>query len=182
MVQHRCKAIALPEEREAACPASPACPCIPRIPRIPDGPQHVLRGAYVKRSRTGQRSSRTTAHVDSTHTDSGKNQTVRRRFELRSRVAFMDEQPNRASRIQLAVATIQHRSTLVVKRCELGTQISLLSPAYFVSQEEKRQDEGRNREVGEGESLAGGEGGRAHGLGSEGGELQGNAEDGSRRG
>ena len=64
-----------------------------------------------------------------------KDQTVSRRFEPSSRTALIGEQPNPWDLLQPQDAMSRHRGAKPLRRCELLAAISLLSPAYLLSDE-----------------------------------------------
>src|SRR5688500_11422738 len=64
-----------------------------------------------------------------------RDQTVSRRFEPSSRTALIGEQPNPWDRLQPQDAMSRHRGAKPPRRCELLGEISLLSPAYLLSDE-----------------------------------------------
>jgi hypothetical protein len=64
-----------------------------------------------------------------------RDQTVSRRFEPNSRTALMGEQPNPWDLLQPQDAMSRHRGAKPPRRCELLGGISLLSPAYLLSDE-----------------------------------------------
>ena len=63
--------------------------------------------------------------------------TVSRRSEPSSRTALMGEQPNPWDLIQPQDATSRHRGAKPRRRCELLGAISLLSPGYLLSDEQR---------------------------------------------
>ena len=67
-----------------------------------------------------------------------KDQTVSRRFEPSSRTALIGEQPNPWDLLQPQDAMSRHRGAKQLRRYELSTAISLLSPAYLLSDERWR--------------------------------------------
>ena len=64
-----------------------------------------------------------------------RDRTVSRRSEPSSRTALMGEQPNPWDRLQPQDATSRHRGAKPLRRCGLLEAISLLSPAYLLSDE-----------------------------------------------
>src|ERR671915_631315 len=64
-----------------------------------------------------------------------RDRTVSRRSEPSSRTALMGEQPNPWDRLQPQDAMSRHRGAKPRRRCELLGGISLLSPAYLLSDE-----------------------------------------------
>src|SRR5918998_4325995 len=64
-----------------------------------------------------------------------RDRTVSRRSEPSSRAAFMGEQPNPWDLLQPQDARSRHRGAKPRRRCELLGGISLLSPAYLLSDE-----------------------------------------------
>src|SRR5918999_3908785 len=64
-----------------------------------------------------------------------RDQTVSRRFEPSSRTALIGEQPNPWDLLQPQDAMSRHRGAKPRRRCELLGGISLLSPAYLLSDE-----------------------------------------------
>ncbi len=66
---------------------------------------------------------------------SDRDRTVSRRSEPSSRTALIGEQPNPWDRIQPQDAMSRHRGAKPPRRCELLGEISLLSPAYLLSDE-----------------------------------------------
>ena len=66
-----------------------------------------------------------------------KDQTVSRRFEPSSRSALIGEQPNPWDRIQPQDATSRHRGAKPPRRYERLGEISLLSPEYLLSIEQR---------------------------------------------
>ena len=67
-----------------------------------------------------------------------KDQTVSRRFEPSSRTALIGEQPNPWDLLQPQDAMSRHRGAKQLRRYELSAAISLLSPAYLLSDERWR--------------------------------------------
>src|SRR5664280_1110256 len=67
-----------------------------------------------------------------------KDRTVSRRSEPSSRTALTGEQPDPWDLLQPQDAMSRHRGAKPVRRCELLEPISLLSPAYLLS-DERRQ-------------------------------------------
>ena len=66
---------------------------------------------------------------------SDRDRTVSRRSEPSSRTALIGEQPNPWDLIQPQDAMSRHRGAKPPRRCELLGEISLLSPAYLLSDE-----------------------------------------------
>src|SRR5690606_12268582 len=66
---------------------------------------------------------------------SDRDRTVSRRSEPSSRTALIGEQPNPWDRLQPQDAMSRHRGAKPPRRCELLGEISLLSPAYLLSDE-----------------------------------------------
>ena len=64
-------------------------------------------------------------------------QTVSRRFEPSSRTALIGEQPNPWDLLQPQDAMSRHRGAKPLRRYELSTAISLLSPEYLLSVERR---------------------------------------------
>jgi hypothetical protein len=64
-----------------------------------------------------------------------RDRTVSRRSEPSSRTALMGEQPNPWDLLQPQDAMSRHRGAKLPRRCELLGGISLLSPAYLLSDE-----------------------------------------------
>ena len=64
-----------------------------------------------------------------------RDRTVSRRSEPSSRATLMGEQPNPWKRIHLQDVTSRHRGAKPHRRYELLDAISLLSPAYLLSNE-----------------------------------------------
>ena len=64
-----------------------------------------------------------------------RDRTVSRRSKPSSRTALMGEQPNPWDRLQPQDATSRHRGAKPSRRCGLLGSISLLSPAYLLSDE-----------------------------------------------
>ena len=67
-----------------------------------------------------------------------KDRTVSRRSEPSSRTALIGEQPNPWDLLQPQDAMSRHRGAKRLRRCELLAVISLLSPAYLLSDERWR--------------------------------------------
>jgi hypothetical protein len=67
-----------------------------------------------------------------------KDQTVSRRSEPSSRTALMGEQPNPWDLLQPQDAMSRHRGAKPPRRYELLAAISLLSPEYLLSDEQRR--------------------------------------------
>ena len=66
-----------------------------------------------------------------------RDRTVSRRSEPSSRTALIGEQPNPWDLIQPQDAMSRHRGAKPHRRCELLDAISLLSPAYLLSDERR---------------------------------------------
>src|SRR5512134_2622502 len=66
-----------------------------------------------------------------------RDQTVSRRFEPSSRTALIGEQPNPWDLLQPQDAMSRHRGAKPPRRYELLGEISLLSPAYLLSDERR---------------------------------------------
>lgn len=66
-----------------------------------------------------------------------RDRPVLRRTEPSSRTALMGEQPNPWDRLQPQDAMSRHRGAKPPRRCELLGEISLLSPAYLLSDERR---------------------------------------------
>ena len=66
-----------------------------------------------------------------------KDRTVSRRSEPSSRTALIGEQPNPWDLLQPQDAMSRHRGAKPLRRCELSTAISLLSPEYLLSDERR---------------------------------------------
>ncbi len=64
-----------------------------------------------------------------------RDRTVSRRSKPSSRTALMGEQPNPWDLLQPQDAMSRHRGAKPRRRCELLDAISLLSPAYLLSDE-----------------------------------------------
>ena len=64
-----------------------------------------------------------------------RDRTVSRRSEPSSRTALIGEQPNPWDLLQPQDAMSRHRGAKPPRRCELLEEISLLSPAYLLSDE-----------------------------------------------
>ena len=69
---------------------------------------------------------------------SDRDRTVSRRSEPSSRTALMGEQPNPWDRLQPQDATSRHRGAKLSRRYGLLGKMSLLSPAYLLSVEQRR--------------------------------------------
>ena len=67
-----------------------------------------------------------------------KDRTVSRRSEPSSRTALMGEQPNPWDRLQPQDATSRHRGAKPSRRYGLLGKMSLLSPGYLLSVEQRR--------------------------------------------
>src|SRR5659263_532455 len=66
-----------------------------------------------------------------------RDRTVSRRSEPSSRTALMGEQPNPWDLLQPQDAMSRHRGAKHPRRCELLGEISLLSPEYLLSVEQR---------------------------------------------
>ena len=64
-----------------------------------------------------------------------RDRTVSRRSKPSSRATLIGEQPNPWNLLQLQDAMSRHRGAKPWRRCELLAKISLLSPAYLLSDE-----------------------------------------------
>jgi len=69
---------------------------------------------------------------------SDRDRTVSRRSEPSSRTALMGEQPNPWDRLQPQDATSRHRGAKPSRRYGLLGKMSLLSPGYLLSVEQRR--------------------------------------------
>ncbi len=69
---------------------------------------------------------------------SDRDRTVSRRSKPSSRTALMGEQPNPWDRLQPQDATSRHRGAKPCRRCERLGKMSLLSPGYLLSVEQRR--------------------------------------------
>src|SRR5713101_129015 len=67
-----------------------------------------------------------------------RDRTVSRRSKPSSRTALMGEQPNPWDRLQPQDATSRHRGAKPCRRCGRLGRISLLSPGYLLSVEQRR--------------------------------------------
>ena len=67
-----------------------------------------------------------------------RDRTVSRRSEPSSRTALIGEQPNPWDLLQPQDAMSRHRGAKLSRRCELLGKISLLSPEYLLSVEQRR--------------------------------------------
>ena len=67
-----------------------------------------------------------------------RDRTVSRRSKPSSRAALIGEQPNPWDLLQPQDATSRHRGAKPPRRCELLGEISLLSPEYLLSVEQRR--------------------------------------------
>ena len=67
-----------------------------------------------------------------------RDRTVSRRSKPSSRTALTGEQPDPWNLLQLQDAMSRHRGAKPERRCELLAQISLLSPGYLLSVEQRR--------------------------------------------
>ena len=75
--------------------------------------------------------------LDSPAPTEDKDQTVSRRFEPSSRSALIGEQPNPWDLLQPQDATSRHRGAKPPRRYERLGEISLLSPEYLLSIEQR---------------------------------------------
>ena len=66
-----------------------------------------------------------------------KDQTVSRRFKPSSRTTLIGEQPNPWDLLQPQDVMSRHRGAKPPRRCGLLGEISLLSPAYLLSVEQR---------------------------------------------
>lgn len=66
-----------------------------------------------------------------------RDQTVSRRFKPSSRTTLIGEQPNPWDLLQPQDVMSRHRGAKPPRRCELLGAISLLSPAYLLSDERR---------------------------------------------
>jgi hypothetical protein len=66
-----------------------------------------------------------------------RDQTVSRRFKPSSRTTLIGEQPNPWDLLQPQDVMSRHRGAKPHRRCELLDAISLLSPAYLLSDERR---------------------------------------------
>ena len=78
-----------------------------------------------------------TAPLKSPTPTTDRDQTVSRRFKPSSRTALIGEQPNPWDLLQPQDAMSRHRGAKPSRRCELLGKISLLSPAYLLSDERR---------------------------------------------
>src|SRR6202051_3780135 len=69
---------------------------------------------------------------------SDRDRTVSRRSKPSSRTALMGEQPNPGDRLQPQDATSRHRGAKPCRRYGLLGKMSLLSPGYLLSVEQRR--------------------------------------------
>ena len=69
---------------------------------------------------------------------SDRDRTVSRRSKPSSRTALIGEQPNPWDLLQPQDAMSRHRGAKPPRRCELSEEISLLSPEYLLSVEQRR--------------------------------------------
>jgi hypothetical protein len=69
---------------------------------------------------------------------SDRDRTVSRRSEPSSRAALIGEQPNPWDLLQPQDATSRHRGAKPPRRCERLGEISLLSPEYLLSIEQRQ--------------------------------------------
>jgi hypothetical protein len=67
-----------------------------------------------------------------------RDRTVSRRSEPSSRTALMGEQPNPWEWLHPQDATSRHRGAKLCRLCELLGKMSLLSPAYLLSVNQRR--------------------------------------------
>ena len=67
-----------------------------------------------------------------------KDRTVSRRSEPSSRTTLIGEQPNPWDLLQPQDVMSRHRGAKPLRRCELSAAISLLSPEYLLSDEQRR--------------------------------------------
>ena len=79
-----------------------------------------------------------TTFLNSLTAASDRDRTVSRRSEPSSRTALMGEQPNPWDRLQPQDATSRHRGAKPSRRYGLLGKMSLLSPAYLLSVEQRR--------------------------------------------
>ena len=79
-----------------------------------------------------------TAFLKSLTAASDRDRTVSRRSKPSSRTALMGEQPNPWDRLQPQDATSRHRGAKPSRRYGLLGKMSLLSPAYLLSVEQRR--------------------------------------------
>ena len=79
-----------------------------------------------------------TAFLKSPTAASDRDRTVSRRSEPSSRTALMGEQPNPWDRLQPQDATSRHRGAKPSRRYGLLGKMSLLSPGYLLSVEQRR--------------------------------------------
>src|SRR5207344_2013125 len=85
------------------------------------------------------RSSRTRVNSSQISTPTAdRDQTVSRRSEPSSRAALIGEQPNPWDLLQPQDATSRHRGAKPPRRCERLGEISLLSPEYLLSIEQRQ--------------------------------------------
>jgi hypothetical protein len=68
---------------------------------------------------------------------SDRDRTVSRRSKPSSRTALIGEQPNPWDLLQPQDAMSRHRGAKPPRRCELSEEISLLSPEYLLSDEQR---------------------------------------------
>src|SRR3989339_882475 len=78
-----------------------------------------------------------TAPLNSPTPTPDRDQSVSRRFKPSSRTALIGEQPNPWDLLQPQDAMSRHRGAKPSRRCELLGKISLLSPAYLLSDERR---------------------------------------------
>src|SRR5512144_2333442 len=83
-----------------------------------------------------------TAPLKSPTPTTDRDQTVSRRFKPSSRTALIGEQPNPWDLLQPQDAMSRHRGAKPSRRCELLGKISLLSPAYLLSDKRWPSHEG----------------------------------------
>ena len=79
-----------------------------------------------------------TASLKSRTPTPDRDQTVSRRFEPSSRAALIGEQPNPWDLLQPQDATSRHRGAKPPRRYERLGEISLLSPEYLLSIEQRQ--------------------------------------------
>ena len=79
-----------------------------------------------------------TAFLKSLPAASDRDRTVSRRSKPSSRTALMGEQPNPWDRLQPQDATSRHRGAKPSRRYGLLGKMSLLSPGYLLSVEQRR--------------------------------------------
>ena len=111
----------------ALIPSEHSYPALPRT-RQPEHQRCVIPGPLV----LGTGSLKLPAPT------ADRDQTVSRRFEPNSRTTLIGEQPNPWDLLQPQDAMSRHRGAKPHRRCELLDAISLLSPAYLLSDERWR--------------------------------------------